>query len=388
MRDLNSTKGTAMTKAKPRFAALLAAAGLFAGSIGTAGVLKLTGALGTTKVVHSTTVLAGTGGTAVSTSSNTTIDAQSLYRGASAGVVDITANGTSATQSQRPFGGPQPPQSTATGSGFVTDTQGHILTAAHVVQDATSITVEFQDGTTRKATVLGTDTATDIAVLKVNTAGLTLHPLALGSSSALQIGDAVAAIGDPFGYERSFSTGIVSGLDRTVEAPNGFTVAHAVQTDTALNPGNSGGPMLDTRGKVVGIVDQIATDGSSDQSSGVGFAIPIDLVKSELQRLEAGGKVEHAYIGVSTSDTSDGTNGALVQQVVAGGPASAGGLQAGEVITEIDGQKIGGSSDLVATVAGHKPGDKLTLTVNRGGRTSHVTVTLGVQPSSSPNFAG
>ena len=377
-----------MTKAKPRFAALLAAAALFAGSIGTAGVLKLTGALGTTKVVHSTTVLAGTGGTAVSTSSNTTIDAQSLYRGASAGVVDITANGTSATQSQRPFGGPQPPQSTATGSGFVTDTKGHILTAAHVVQDATSITVEFQDGTTRKATVLGTDTATDIAVLKVNTAGLTLHPLALGSSSALQIGDAVAAIGDPFGYERSFSTGIVSGLDRTVEAPNGFTVAHAVQTDTALNPGNSGGPMLDTRGKVVGIVDQIATDGSSDQSSGVGFAIPIDLVKSELQRLEAGGKVEHAYIGVSTSDTSDGTNGALVQQVVAGGPASAGGLQAGEVITEIDGQKIGGSSDLVATVAGHKPGDKLTLTVNRGGRTSHVTVTLGVQPSSSPNFAG
>jgi putative serine protease PepD len=236
--------------------------------------------------------------------------------------------------------------------------------------------------------VLGTDKATDIAVLTVDPSGLTLRPLALGSSSALRVGDSVAAIGDPFGYERSFSTGIVSGLDRTIQAPNGFTVAHAVQTDTALNPGNSGGPTLDANGKVIGIVDQIATDGSADQSSGVGFAVPIDLVKSELQALESGKTVQHPYIGVSTSETSDGTNGALVQSVVAGGPASTAGVKSGDVVTRIDGQRIEGTSDLVATVAGHKPGDKLALTVRRSGETVQLTVTLGVQPSSSPASAG
>jgi putative serine protease PepD len=379
---LNSTKGIVMTKRKRRLAALLAATALFVGSIGTVGVFALTGSLGTTKVIHTTTV--GGTGTPVSKNSDGALDAQSLYAQASPGVVDITAKGTSTTQSQAPFGRPQSSQSTATGSGFVVDKQGDIVTAAHVVENATSITVKFQDGTTRKATVLGTDKATDVAVLKVDTSGLTLHPLAFGSSSSLRVGDSVAAIGDPFGYERSFSTGIVSGLDRTIQAPNGFTVAHAVQTDTALNPGNSGGPMLDANGKVIGIVDQIATDGSADQSSGVGFAVPIDLVKSELQTLEAGKTVEHPYIGVSTSETSDGSSGALVQDVVARGPASAAGVKTGDVITRIDGQKIDGSSDLVATVAGHKPGDKLSLTVSRSGETVNLTVTLGVQPSSSP----
>ena len=375
-----------MTKRKPRFPALLAATALFVGSIGTAGIFKLTGAFATTRVVNTTTVVPSSSNTPVSTGG--ALDAQSLYKSASASVVDITAKGTSATQPQGPFGGPQSSQSTATGSGFVTDTQGHIVTAAHVVQGASSISVKFQDGTTRAATVLGTDNATDIAVLKVDPTGLTLHPMTLGSSSALQVGDPVAAIGDPFGYERSFSTGIVSGLDRTIQAPNGFTVAHAIQTDTALNPGNSGGPMLDASGNVIGIVDQIATDGSADQSSGVGFAIPIDLVKSELQTLAAGNKVQHPYIGLSTSDTTDGTSGALVGQAVSGGPASAGGLQPGDVITAIDGKKIEGSSDLIATVAAHKPGDKLTLTISRGGEPVHATVTLGVQPSSSPASAG
>jgi putative serine protease PepD len=374
-----------MTKRKPRFAALLAATALFVGSIGTAGVFKLTGAFGTTKVVNTTTVVRSAGNAPVSTASDTTVDPQSLYTSSSAGVVDITAKGTSATQSPRPFGPPRSSQSTATGSGFVTDTQGHIVTAAHVVQGATSITVKFQDGTTRQATVLGTDSATDIAVLKVDPSGLTLHPLPLGSSASLQVGNFIAAIGDPFGYDRSFSTGIVSGLDRTIGAPNGFTVAHAIQTDAALNPGNSGGPMLNANGQVIGIVDQIATDGSSDQSSGVGFAIPIDLVKSELQTLAAGDKVQHAYIGLGTTD---GTNGALVDQVVAGGPASAGGLKSGDLITQVGGQKVAGSSDLVATVAAHKPGDKLALTVSRSGETLHLTVTLGVQPSSSPSSAG
>jgi putative serine protease PepD len=375
-----------MTKRKSQLTALLAATALFIGSIGTAAVFKLTGSFGTTTVTQSAPAATDT---AISNTTDGTT-ASALYTSAAPGVVDITAKGTSTTQSQSPFGGPpQSSQSTASGSGFVTDTQGDIVTAAHVVENATSISVQFQDGTTRTAKVLGTDSATDIAVLKVDPSGLTLHPLALGNSAGLHVGDSVAAIGDPFGYERSFSTGVVSGLDRTISAPNGFTVAHAIQTDAAINPGNSGGPMLDSSGNVVGIVDQIATGGSSsDQSSGVGFAVPSDLVKSELQTLEAGKHVQHAYIGIATSETGNGTSGALVQQVVSGGPASAAGLKAGDAITAIDGKKINGSSDVVATVGGHKPGDKLTLTISRNGNTSQLTVTLGVQPSSSPASTG
>ena len=167
-----------------------------------------------------------------------------------------------------------------------------------------------RDGTTRTAAVLGTDNATDIAVLKIDPTGLTLHPLKLGSSASMAIGDAVAAIGDPFSYERSISTGIISGVDRTIEAPNGFTVAHALQTDAALNPGNSGGPLLDSQGRVIGMVDQIASNGV-DQSSGVGFAVSIDLVSKELSSLIDGQSVRHAYLGLSTSDAT-GTTRALV----------------------------------------------------------------------------
>jgi putative serine protease PepD len=348
-------------KLKPRFTALLAATALFTGSLLTIGAFKLTDSFGTTKVVHTTTVVSGN-----MSIRNAESDPQALYANTSGGVVDISTSGGS-------------------GSGFVVDSQGDIATAAHVVDGASSINVRFKDGTTRKARVLGTDKATDVAVLKVDPAGLTLQPLALGSSASLRVGDGVAAIGDPFGYERSFSTGVVSGLDRTIQAPNGFTVAHAIQTDTAVNPGNSGGPMLTSTGKVIGIVDQIATGGSgADQSSGVGFAVPIDLVKSELQTLEAGRQVQHAYIGLGTSEAGGDTGGAFVGQVAAGGPASRAGVKAGDVITAIDGRRITGSSDMVATIASHKPGDKLTLTVARSGGTDQLTVTLGVQPSTDP----
>ncbi len=173
---------------------------------------------------------------------------------------------------QSPFGGPAQ-QGTATGTGFVVDKDGNIVTAAHVVDGASSITVTFQDGTTRTAKLLGKDDATDVAVLKVDASGLTLQPLSLGSSAALGAGDQLAVIGDPFGYQRSISTGIVSGLDRTIQAPNGFTVAHAIQTDAAMNPGNSGGPVLNSAGQVIGIADQIATGGSTEANTGVGFLV-------------------------------------------------------------------------------------------------------------------
>ena len=301
---------------RPLALLLVAAAVLGGGS--TAGVLAATGAVGGDATSTTTVVQRSAGSGAASGG----LDAESLYAGAAPGVVDITVQSRSTDAAATPFGGAGPQsQTTASGTGFVVDGKGHIVTAAHVVEGATSVTVKFEDGTTRKATVLGQDDATDIAVIRVDPSGLTLHPLALGSSASVGVGAPVAAIGDPFGYERSLSTGIVSGVDRTIQAPNGFTVAHAIQTDAAMNPGNSGGPVLDADGKVVGIADQIATDGNADQSSGVGFAVPIDLVKSALGTLERGGKVAHAYLGIATGASASGTAGAAVSSVAAGGPA-------------------------------------------------------------------
>jgi putative serine protease PepD len=349
---------------RPPLAALLAAAALLGGGAG-AGVLAATGGDGarTATVVQTATPVA-------SRSSGDGLDAQALYAGASPGVVDITANG--ATHGS---------QTTATGTGFVVDGDGHIVTAAHVVDGASSVTVKLADGTTRRATVLGKDEATDVAVLKIDTSGLTLHPLRLASSSA-SVGDAVAAIGDPFGYSRSLSTGVVSGVDRTIDAPNGFTVAHAIQTDAALNPGNSGGPLLNASGDVIGIVDQIATNGSVDQSSGVGFAVPSSIVKSELSTLEAGGKVSHAYLGIATSNAST-SSGAAIAQVSAGGPAASAGLRAGDVVTRFGDAGVTSPNDLVAAIASHHPGDKVDVTVRRGSSTEHASVTLGTQPAQS-----
>ena len=351
------------------------------GGVAGAGLLLLTGA-GDSTTTTTTVTEATTAAAAQRSDASTGLDARALYANANPGVVDITSRGITSSSSGggSPFGGPSQ-SATATGTGFVVDGKGHIVTAAHVVEGASSISVKFQDGTTRTAKVLGTDEATDVAVLAVDPSGLTLHPLALGSSASLAIGDQVAAIGDPFTYDRSLSTGVVSGLDRTISAPNGFTVAHAIQTDAALNPGNSGGPVLDASGRVIGIVDQIATNGSSQTSSGVGFAVPIDLVRSELSKLEAGQTVRHAYFGVSTSDLGTGTAGALIQSVSSSGPAASAGLRSGDVVTRIGSAAIKGTNDLVAAVAAHAPGDRVQVTVKRGSSTRTVTVTFGTQPT-------
>ena len=364
--------------------ALLLILTALAGGVAGAGLLLLTGAgdstTTTTTVTEPTTAAAAQRSDASNASGG--LDARTLYANANPGVVDITSRGISSSgDSASPFGGPSQSGSTATGTGFVVDGKGHVVTAAHVVDGASSISVKFQDGTTRTAKVLGTDNATDVAVLSVDPSGLTLHPLALGSSASLSIGDEVAAIGDPFTYDRSLSTGVVSGLDRTISAPNGFTVAHAIQTDAAINPGNSGGPVLDASGRVIGIVDQIATNGSSQTSSGVGFAVPIDLVRSELSKLEAGQTVRHAYLGVSTSDLGTGSAGALIQSVSSSGPAASAGLRSGDVVTRIGSAAIKGTNDLVAAVAAHAPGDRVQVTVKRGSSTQTVTVTLGTQPT-------
>jgi putative serine protease PepD len=309
--------------------------------------------------------------TATSRSTGGGLDAQSLYAATSAGVVDISVRGA---------------QGSGSGTGFVVDKDGHIVTAAHVVDNADSVTVKFQDGTTRTAKVLGKDDATDVAVIAVDASGLTLHPLTLGSSSSVKVGAEVAAIGDPFGYTRSLSTGIVSGVDRTIGAPNGFTVAHAIQTDAAINPGNSGGPVLDADGNVIGIADQIATGGGADQSAGVGFAVPIDLVKSSLNTLVSGGTVQHAYLGISTGDGSSA--GAAISAVTSGGPAADAGLRGGDVITSFDGRSVSDSNGLVAAIAAHQPGDKVKLTVKRGSGTQELTVTLGKQPTQRSGTGG
>jgi putative serine protease PepD len=363
---------------------LLALTAALGGAAG-AGVVAIAG--GTNGTTSTTTIAEQVTRAASNTSNAGGLDASALYASAAPGVVDITSSGVSeGSQSSSPFGPPDQGSGTATGTGFVVDGKGNIVTAAHVVNGASSITVTFQDGTTRKATLLGKDNATDVAVLKVDPSGLTLHPLALGSSANLQVGDAVAAIGDPFTYDRSMSTGIVSGLDRTISAPNGFTVAHAIQTDAALNPGNSGGPVFDASGKVIGIVDQIATNGSSNAtSSGVGFAVPIDLIRSELSNLEAGKAVSHAYLGVSTGSVGTTTSGALIASVAQGGPADDAGLRAGDVVTEIGTTTVKGSNDLVAAIATHTPGEKVQVTVRRGSQTLKETVTLGTQPTQVTN---
>jgi S1-C subfamily serine protease len=367
-------------------ALLLALTALLAGAAG-GGLVLATGAGdgSTTTTITQATTAAGNG----DSSSPTGLNATALYSSTAPGVVDITSRGvTSPASNTSPFGGPQQSQSTATGTGFVVDGKGNIVTAAHVVDGASSISVTFQDGTTRTAKLLGKDDATDVAVISVDPAGLTLHPLALGSSASLDVGDQVAAIGDPFTYERSLSTGVVSGLDRTISAPNGFTVAHAIQTDAALNPGNSGGPVLDASGKVIGIADQIATGGSSDTNSGVGFAVPIDLVKSELSQLEAGKSVSHAYLGVSTSTADTSTPGVLVQSVSSGGPADDAGLRSGDIITALGNTTIKGSNDLVAAIATHKPGDRVSVSVHRGSQTVKLTATLGTQPAQAAPSGG
>jgi putative serine protease PepD len=353
-------------------AAALATAALLGGVAG-GGVVALTGGDSPTTSTVVQPTASATGDT-----SSAALNSSAVFASVSPGVVEITAGGVSSTQSG-PFGQGSS-SSTATGTGFVADGQGHIVTAAHVIDGASSVKVTFSDGTTRTATVTGKDDATDVAVLKVNPSGLTLHPLKLGSSASLGVGDAVAAIGSPFGYEESLSTGIVSGLDRTIQAPNGFTVSHAVQTDAAMNPGNSGGPIVDSSGRVIGIADQIATNGSAEQSSGVGFAVPIDLVKSELPNLQAGRPVTHAYLGIGTGE-APGTTGALVGSVTAGGPAQSAGLKAGDVVTAIGGKRITGSGDLVAAIASHSPGDSIKITVRRGSGTQTVTAKLGTQPA-------
>jgi putative serine protease PepD len=358
-----------LRRAAPIAAALALGAGAGAGVY--AGITG--GGAAAAKTTH---VVASVPAQPASTSTNGAQPLTAIYKQDAPGVVDITVQTT--TTSDNGFFGPTQQQGQAEGTGFVYDAKGDIVTAAHVVDGASSIKVTFQDGKTAKATLVGKDNSTDTAVVHVDVPASELHPLPIGSSSGLQVGQTVAAIGSPFGLPETMTAGIVSALDRTITAPNQYSISGAIQTDAAINHGNSGGPLIDSAGNVIGVNVQIETD--SNDNAGVGFATPIDTVKSVADTLIAGGTVQHAYLGVQIADASNGA-GAQITRVVSGSPADKAGLQVGDVITAIGGKSVANADDLTARVNGYKPGDKVTLTLERNGSSKTVDVTFAQRPS-------
>jgi putative serine protease PepD len=304
---------------------------------------------------------------AVSTSG---LSVNSIYVRTYRGVVEVKVN----SQSTDPFGGTR--RQSAEGSGFVYDTNGHVITNQHVVDGATSVQVTFWNGKTYNARVVGTDASTDLAVLDVNAPSSDLYPLTLGDSSKVQVGDNVVAIGAPFGLAETVTAGIVSALHRQMTSPNNFTIDDSIQTDAAINHGNSGGPLLDAQGHVIGVNAQIESD--SGGNDGVGFAIPSNTVKSIASQLISNGAAQHAYLGVELGDS--GTS-ARVVSVRASTPASKAGLRAGDVITAIGGSHISSSDELRAAINARKPGDRVSITYTRNGTKHTVSLTLASRPS-------
>ena len=307
-----------------------------------------------------------------------------IYSRSFKGVVEITASGGSPT-----FGGEEEQQ--AQGSGFVFDRQGTIVTNQHVVDGAESIRVRLWNGTTYTAELVGTDPSTDLAVIKVEAPESVLAPLSLGDSNDLEVGATVVAIGSPFGLEGTVTSGIVSALHRQMTAPNDFTITDSIQTDAAINHGNSGGPLLDTSGRVIGVNAQIESE--SGGNDGIGFAIPSNTVRSIVSQLLESGTVEHAYLGVTMVSVPEGV---AVTEVRPGTPAAEAGLRpatgsrtvdgqdiptGGDVIVALDGAAVSSSAELQSAVDANLPGDTVSITVLRSGERKTIDVTLGTRPS-------
>jgi putative serine protease PepD len=303
-------------------------------------------------------------------SSSSGLSVNAIYQRTHKGVVEITVSGR--TQ-ESPFGG-QTQQ--AQGSGFVYDSEGRIITNEHVVDGAQSVSVKFWNGKSYDATVVGTDPSTDLAVLDVDAPASVLSPLPLGDSDKVQVGNTVVAIGSPFGLEQTVTAGIVSALHRQMTSPNNFTIDNSIQTDAAINHGNSGGPLINSSGDVIGVNAQIASDSGGNE--GVGFAIPSNTAKSIVSQLIDSGKVEHAFLGVRLQDASGGAEVTLVQ---ANTPAQRAGLRAGDVISQVDGKRVVTADELRAAVNAKSPGDRVSLTYRRDGETHTVRVTLADRPS-------
>jgi S1-C subfamily serine protease len=378
---------------------LLAAAAL-GGVVAVAAVGFLGGLEGDTTMVTETvqaprpsTVTAGA-----------TMSVNEIYERSAPGVVQINATNDS-TSATDPFGGGTPGKQ-ALGSGFVIDKTGHIITNYHVIEGANEVTVGFSNRDTVKAEIVGSDPSTDLAVLRVETSASALRPLPLGDSDKVVVGDAVVAIGNPFGLDRTATSGIVSALQRLITAPNRFTIDHVIQTDAPINHGNSGGPLLDARGKVIGVNTQIETGGVASGNVGIGFAVPSNTVKEVVAQILRTGRVDHAYLGISghalTQDLAETYNlaaesGVLVESVTKGSGADKAGLEGGQtevvvagetyvlggdIIVSFGGKRIASIEQLRDAIAAHKPGDKVELVIFNDATKKSVTVTLGRQPLS------
>ena len=386
-------------------------AGLAGGAVAAAAVVLLLVFVFDLGDVNKTVVQATpqtpTSYTTPSGSTSSGLTPQQIYSNLSGGVVMVLSDfGGSGTDQ---FG--QSQSSQALGTGFVVDKDGYILTNAHVVdesgQRASSVTVVFNKGGSETQRVpgqlIGVDVGSDVAVIKVDPSKVDLNPLPLGDSDTVQVGEPVVAIGNPLGYDFSITSGIVSATGRSLEAPNGQTIPNGIQTDAAINQGNSGGPLIDGSGKVIGINEQIASSGGGND--GLGFAVPINTAIRSLEQLKANGKVTYAWMGVGlntlTSDVASTFNmktqgGALVQQVSPDSPAAKAGIKGGDQTVDVQGQPftIGGdviikadnttiktADDLIAFLGTKKPGDTITVTVERDGKTQELQVTLAERPS-------
>ena len=376
-----------------RIGAVLAAAVLGGGIA--VGVDHAVGEEGSTTVIRE---IGGVTTEPTSFRSSTGRTISDIYTSSKNGVVQVLAT---AVVPDNPFFGAQ--QARLLGSGFVIDKSGHVVTNYHVVEGASKVEVGFSGGE-MTATVVGTDPSTDIAVLRIKRVqGRALRPLDLGNSDSVNVGDAVVAIGNPFGLERTVTAGIVSAIQREITAPNGFAIDKVIQTDAAINHGNSGGPLLNADGKVIGVNSQIETE--SGGNVGIGFAVPINTVKDVVSQLLQHGKVEHAYMGVELATITDELaanvrlpvdKGVLIERVRPGSPAEDAGLQGGmtqvvvdgqsflvggDVITKAGGQTIESAEELRRVVTAKRPGDELALVVQREDQPKDVTVKLGRQPN-------
>jgi S1-C subfamily serine protease len=392
----------------PRAAGLVGVAAAGAGiALGAAALFGGFG--GTTTTVREIQTAAPTSAS-VSFAHAKALSIYQVFKRSAPGVVQVTSTQVVQVPADpffgNPFGQPQTQQQQALGSGFVIDKAGHIVTNYHVVQGAKQVEVSFSNNESVKARIVGVDPSSDLAVLQVKVSSRALTPLPLANSDAVRVGDSVVAIGNPFGLDRSVSAGIVSALQRQITAPNEFAIDHVIQTDAAINHGNSGGPLLNSEGQVIGVNSQIETGGSGQGNVGIGFAIPSNTVKTVVAQLIKNGKVQHAYLGISavpiTSDLArvfrlPVKEGLLVEGVQPGSGAAKAGLKAGTTQVTLAGEsyKLGGDVIVSAegihvaslyrlrdVIAAKKPGDTIKLEIYRVDSTKTVDVKLGRQPPS------
>jgi S1-C subfamily serine protease len=393
----------------PRAAGFVAVAAAGAGlALGAAALLgDLGGSTTTVREIRSVVPASSS----VSFAHGKALSIYEVFKRSAPGVVQVTSTQVVQVPADpffgNPFGQPQTERQQALGSGFVIDKAGHIVTNYHVVQGAGRVEVSFSNNESVKARVVGTDPSSDLAVLQVKVNSRALTPLPLGDSDGVRVGDSVVAIGNPFGLDRTVTAGIVSALQRQITSPNEYAIDHVIQTDAPINHGNSGGPLLNAEGMVVGVNSQIETGGSGTEGNvGIGFAIPSDTVKTVVAQLINNGKVEHAYLGIEavpiTSDLArvfrlPVKQGLLVEGVRRGSGAAKAGLEAGktqvvlagesyllggDVIVRADGVRLSSLARLRDLIAAKKPGDTIELELYRGNSTRTVEVKLGRQPSS------